>query len=32
MPIVDCVYDVLYNGLDINDAVTRLMTRDIKDE
>ena len=32
MPIVDCVYDVLYNGLDINDAVTRLMTRKIKDE
>lgn len=32
MPIVDCVYDVLYNGLDINEAVTKLMTRDIKDE
>ena len=32
MPIVDCVYNVLYNGLKPREAVTILMTRQIRDE
>lgn len=32
MPIVDAVYDVLYNKLDPKDAVYRLMTRERKSE
>ncbi len=32
MPIVNAVYDILYNGLNPKDAVTMLMTRDKKDE
>ena len=32
MPIVDAVYDVLYNNLDPNEAVKLLMTRDKKAE
>ena len=32
MPIVNTVYDVLYNGLKPRDAVTKLMTRDKKCE
>ena len=32
MPIVNAVYDVLYNHLDPRDAVTMLMTRDKKSE
>lgn len=32
MPIVNAVYDVLYNGLDPKKAVTILMTRDKKSE
>jgi glycerol-3-phosphate dehydrogenase (NAD(P)+) len=32
MPIVNAVYDVLYNGLDPRKAVTILMTRDKKRE
>ena len=32
MPIVDTVYDILYNGLDPNEAVKMLMTRDKKME
>jgi len=32
MPIVDTVYDVLYNNLDPREGVTRLMTRDLKSE
>ena len=32
MPIVDTVYDVLYNGLQPKEAVTLLMTRDKKCE
>ena len=32
MPIVNAVYDVLYNGLDPRDAVTMLMTRKKKGE
>ena len=32
MPIVDTVYDVLYNGLKPKDAVVKLMTRDKKCE
>ena len=32
MPIVESVYDVLYNGLNPRDAVTKLMTREPKDE
>lgn len=32
MPIVDAVYDVLYNGLAPREAVNRLMTRDLKAE
>ncbi len=32
MPIVNAVYDVLYNGLDAKDAVNNLMTRDLKEE
>lgn len=32
MPIVNAVYDVLYNGLDAKKAVTMLMTRDKKCE
>lgn len=32
MPIVNAVYDVLYNGLDAKDAVDNLMTRDLKEE
>ena len=32
MPIVNAVYDMLYNGLDPREAVTMLMTRDKKSE
>ena len=32
MPIVDAVYDILYNNLDPNEAVKMLMTRDKKME
>ena len=32
MPIVDAVYNVLYNGLDPKKAVDNLMTRTIKEE
>jgi len=32
MPIVETVYKVLYNGLNPNDAVKALMTRDFKSE
>ena len=32
MPIVEAVYDVLYNGLSPEEAVTMLMTRDKKAE
>ena len=32
MPIVDCVFDVLYNGLDPKEAVNILMTRKPKEE
>ncbi len=32
MPIVNAVYDVLYNGLDPKSAVETLMTRDLKEE
>jgi len=32
MPIVDSVYDVLYNNLKPKDAVTKLMTREAKYE
>lgn len=32
MPIVDCVYNVLYNGLKPQDAVNILMTRKLKEE
>lgn len=32
MPIVNGVYDILYNGLDPKDAVNMLMTRDKKYE
>ena len=32
MPIVNAVYDVLYNGLDPMEAVNKLMTRELKDE
>ena len=32
MPIVDAVYDILYNNLDPNEAVKMLMTRDKKEE
>lgn len=32
MPIVNAVYDVLYNGLDARDAVNNLMTRELKEE
>lgn len=32
MPIVDAVYNVLYNGLNPKEAVDSLMTRDIKEE
>ena len=32
MPIVETVYNVLYNGLNPKDAVTNLMTRDFKAE
>ena len=32
MPIVNAVYDVLYNGLKPSEAVTRLMTREKKSE
>ncbi len=31
-PIINTVYDVLYNGLDANDAVLKLMTRTKKSE
>lgn len=31
-PIINAVYDVLYNGLDANDAVLKLMTRTKKSE
>ncbi len=32
MPIVNAVYDVLYNGLDPRSAVENLMTRNLKEE
>jgi glycerol-3-phosphate dehydrogenase (NAD(P)+) len=32
MPIVNAVYDVLYNGLNPKDAVDQLMTRKLKYE
>lgn len=32
MPIVETVYQVLYNGLDPKDAVDILMTRELKSE
>lgn len=32
MPIVNCVYDILYNNLNPRDAVNMLMTRDLKEE
>ena len=32
MPIVDTVYDVIYNKLDPKEAVDRLMTREKKTE
>ena len=32
MPIVNAVYDVLYNGLDPKEAVDILMTRNLRDE
>lgn len=32
MPIVDCVYNVLYNNLNVNEAVNILMTRNLKEE
>lgn len=32
MPIVDAVYNVLYNGLDPKEAVNNLMTRELKEE
>lgn len=32
MPIVDTVYNILYNGLDPREAVDMLMTRDLKEE
>lgn len=32
MPIVNAVYDVLYNGLDPKEAVNNLMTRSLKEE
>lgn len=32
MPIVNTVYDVLYNGLNPKDAVDKLMTRNLKEE
>lgn len=32
MPIVESVYNVLYNGLSPKDAVDKLMTRELKDE
>ena len=32
MPIVNAVYDVLYNGLNPKEAVNMLMTRDLKEE
>ena len=32
MPIVNAVYDVLYNGLDPKTAVENLMTRSLKEE
>lgn len=32
MPIVEAVYNVLYNGLNPKDAVESLMTRDLKEE
>ena len=32
MPIVESVYNVLYNGLDPKEAVNTLMTRTLKEE
>ena len=32
MPILNTVYDILYNNLDPKEAVTRLMSRDKKSE
>ena len=32
MPIVESVYNILYNGLQPKDAVTNLMTREFKSE
>lgn len=31
-PIINAVYDILYNNLDIKEGVTLLMTRDKKSE
>ena len=32
MPILECVYKVLYEGLEPQDALTKLMTRNKKAE
>ena len=32
VPIINTVYDVLYNNLNPREGVTRLMTRDLKSE
>ena len=32
MPITETLYDVLYNGADIREKITKLMTRSLKDE
>ena len=32
MPIVNSVYDILYNNLNPKDAVLKLMTREAKEE
>ena len=32
VPIINAVYEVLFNSLDPKEAVTMLMTRDLKEE
>lgn len=32
LPLINALYNVLYNGLDVNEAITKLMSRELKAE
>ena len=32
MPITECIYNIIYNEMDTKEAVTKLMTRELKEE